>query len=459
MFYMLVNVVMQSWIIGSITLLIVKNDEKTGKYRDTLEVLDEYSQMHSFPTTFHKSLRTQLKLDFDNQEIADEQVLDHFPSSTRRKVLRRLYLSYLNRTSLMRGVRQQFVDEFLTTCTVEIFCPGEDILERNSIASHLYLLIEGSVETSSKGSVHSGGEFINQFGFFTESPEIESVRTKTICKTLTMSRSAYKMIALDHPGSTGKILQNLLTLSFSSSVVFDLPQPLSRLRAGSVYFDDDDPSANSSFRSNNELTKIQDLVKMHISKQQDEHTTRFLFAASRGDMNTISLMIEQEFDPNSADYDNRTALMVAAMKGNNKVVQKLLDYDADPNLIDMHDSTALYEAVRNCHEDIMDTLLNGDATLSMKESVAASILCQAIYDGHVLLLRRLLKANINVDAVDYDKRAAVHIACAEGNVAALKVLVEYGADLEARDRWGNTAVDQAKSAKATLACEFLASLK
>lgn len=77
----------------------------------------------------------------------------------------------------------------------------------------------------------------------------------------------------------------------------------------------------------------------------------------------------------------------------------------------------------------------------------------------VILLRRLLKAGINVDAVDYDKRAAVHIAAAEGNVAALKVLVEDGANLDARDRWGNTASEEEKSAKATLAREFLTTLK
>lgn len=467
MIYMLINVVMQSWIIGSITLLIVKNDEKTGNYRDTLEVLDEYSKMHSFPKRFHKSLRTQLKLDFDNQEVADEHVLKHFPTSTRRKVLRRLYLPYLKRTGLMRGVRQQFVDEFLTTCTVEIFCPGEDILERNSISSHLYLLVEGRVGAEGRGEDRSGGGFINQFGFFTESPEIERVRTKTICKTLTMSRSAYKMISQDHPGSAGKILQNLLAISFSSSDVFNLPQPLSRLRAGSVFFVDDDPpsrtgserDASASPQSNEELIKIQDLVRMHISKQHDDHTTRFLFAASRGDINTISLMTEQGFDPNSSDYDSRTALMVAAMKGNTEVVKKLLDYNADPNLTDMHGSTALYEAARNGNEEVMEKLVKGGAELCMKESLAASILCQAIYVGDVILLRRLLKAGINIDAVDYDKRAAVHIAAAEGNVAALKVLVEYGANLDARDRWGNTASEEAKSAKATLAGEFLSTLK
>jgi ankyrin repeat protein len=81
----------------------------------------------------------------------------------------------------------------------------------------------------------------------------------------------------------------------------------------------------------------------------DDQTTRFLFAASRGDKNLISRICDQGFDPNSSDYDCRIALMVASMKGNTDTVKILLSYKADPNLVDVHGSTALYDAVKNGH--------------------------------------------------------------------------------------------------------------
>ena len=80
------------------------------------------------------------------------------------------------------------------------------------------------------------------------------------------------------------------------------------------------------------LSSVQDLVEMHINRQKDDHTTRFLFAASRDDVATIRLMCDQGFDPDSADYDSRTALMVASMKGNVDAIEKLLEYGADPHL-------------------------------------------------------------------------------------------------------------------------------
>jgi hypothetical protein len=70
---MLLNIVIAAWIIGSITLLIVKGDEKTGEYRDSLETLKQYGEMHDFDDSFMRKLKAQLKLGFQNREISDEQ--------------------------------------------------------------------------------------------------------------------------------------------------------------------------------------------------------------------------------------------------------------------------------------------------------------------------------------------------------------------------------------------------
>lgn len=146
---MLLNVVLASFIIGSITLLIVKGDEKTGVYREALQVLYKYSALHNFDKKQTKRLKNQLKLDFENKEVADEQVLQFFPAGVRRKILRRLYMPSLLETRLMKGTRQQFVDTFLSLCSVETFSPGEELLVRGSISSDLYLLLEGNVEIPS----------------------------------------------------------------------------------------------------------------------------------------------------------------------------------------------------------------------------------------------------------------------------------------------------------------------
>lgn len=306
--YMILNVVIMAWVIGSITLLIVKNDQKTGLYRDTMHVLHKYATLHDFDKELTKKLKNQLQLDFENREIADEQVLQFFPAGVRRRVLRRLYLQPLLNTELMRGTRNQFVDAFLSLCKVEVFSPGDELLQRGAVSTELYLLLDGSLEVTSSGdwdaslrgardsdfvtSVWSTadstevdsvrgkkrmipkGEFINEIGFFTESPRMDAIRTRSVCKILTMSRSDYRSLCADHPGSAGRVLANLLAKV----------QKLRMEKVMSSRFDRESEADVAQAEVHVEHTKnvVEDLIKMHINKQKDEHTTRFCFAASRG---------------------------------------------------------------------------------------------------------------------------------------------------------------------------------
>lgn len=507
--YMFLNMVMTSWIIGSITLLVVKNDEKNGEYRNNLHLLDEYATMNNFDDGIRKRLKMQLKLDFNSREISDENVLQHFPGTLRRKVIRQLYYPILSETNLMKDVRQVFVDTFLTSCSVELFGPGEDLVQRGTIPNDLYLLVDGAVRVTSSSTIsaetidrqgnsvvagsvgesdyhsHGGplvwkeinaGDFVNDIAFFTESPSVETIRTTCICKTLTMPKAVYKTIASEHMGSIHIILENLLAKAQKTAAAqgratkVALSKRLEYLKAGSTFnvmgsskdIDESETDLTdtvASAQAEAALTSVEDLITMHINKLKDDHTTRFLFAASREDLPTLRLMLNHGIDPDNADYDRRNALMVASMNGNAETVALLLEHHANPNMTDVHGTSALYEAVKGNHEHCMTILQKSGGSLCLSEDAAATKLCQCVFDGDIMLLSRLCKAGINLNAGDYDRRRAVHIAASEGNMAALRVLVEFGADLSVKDRWNQTAEDEAKNAKATKILDYFETLK
>ncbi|KAL3937147.1 MAG: hypothetical protein SGARI_002264, partial [Bacillariaceae sp.] len=504
MFYMFCNMVIASWIIGSITLLVVKGDEKNGEFRSNLQLLDEYATLNNFDEGIRKRLKTQLKLDFNSREVSDENVLQHFPGTLRRKVIRQLYYPTLSNTNLMKNVRQMFVDSFLTSCSVELFGPGEELVQRGNIPNDLYLIVDGTVKVSTStylpsesfdkngNSVTGGsiadsdarmsggpvlwreigaGGFINDIAFFTESPCVETIRTTSICKTLTMPKHVYKAIAGDHPGSVSIILENLLskarTLAKSQGKQQEvkLSRRLEYLKAGSTFNIVQPGSPQDSKEDTSEievddtieqaqaqatLTNVEDLINIHINKLKDDHTTRFLFAASREDLPTLRLMLNNGIDPDSADYDRRNALMVSSMNGNSETVSLLLEHHANPNMTDVHGTTALYEAVKGNHIECMKILQQHGGDMCLSEDAAATKLCQCVFDGDIVMLSRLCQAGIDVNAGDYDRRTAIHIAASEGNMAAIKVLVKSGADLNVRDRWNQNIEDEAKSAKATM---------
>lgn len=307
--YMILNVVLMAWVIGSITLLIVKNDEKTGLYRETMHVLHKYAALHNFDKDLTKKLKNQLRLDFENREVSDEQVLQFFPAGVRRRVLRRLYLETLINTDLMRGTRNQFVDAFLSLCKVEVFSPGDELLQRGAVSSELYLVLDGSLEVVSSGNVDTSlstrdgdfvasvwsmadstemgsvsgrkrlipkGEFVNEIGFFTESAQMDTIRTRSVCKILSMAKADWKQLSAEYPGSACRVLANLL------SKVQAIPKK--SVMHTSSYLDGETEADIAQAEVHVEHTRVvvEDLIKMHINKQKDDHTTCFCFAASRG---------------------------------------------------------------------------------------------------------------------------------------------------------------------------------
>lgn len=69
-------------------------------------------------------------------------------------------------------------------------------------------------------------------------------------------------------------------------------------------------------------------------------------------------------------------------------------------------------------------------------------LCFSASKGDLNEVRRMLSVGINVNSADYDGRTALHTAVAENQVQAAQFLVLCGADLNRRDNWGNTPLDE-----------------
>jgi hypothetical protein len=144
-------------------------------------------------------------------------------------------------------------------------------------------------------------------GFFTESAESDTIRTRTACKVLVMSRSHYKDIAADHPGSAGIILRNLLDkygYGDRRKILNQMNSLAQNSRKISLSWSPDVDDAQDEVHEEKTVPAIQELIEMHIIKQKNEHTTWFCFAASRGDTVTISTMCDQGFDPNSSDCEH-----------------------------------------------------------------------------------------------------------------------------------------------------------
>jgi DNA-binding transcriptional ArsR family regulator len=58
-------------------------------------------------------------------------------------------------------------------------------------------------------------------------------------------------------------------------------------------------------------------------------------------------------------------------------------------------------------------------------------------------VRRIIANGGGPSACDYDRRSALHLACCEGHVEMVRYLLDAGADVEAKDRFGGSPLDDA----------------
>ena len=98
--------------------------------------------------------------------------------------------------------------------------------------------------------------------------------------------------------------------------------------------------------------EVQALLREHGARLRGEGSAvKICEAAAKGDLNTLTVLVENGVDTALGDYDGRTALHLAASEGQVSVLHYLLDQDPplDVNCVDRVGGTPLEDAVRHGH--------------------------------------------------------------------------------------------------------------
>jgi len=124
-------------------------------------------------------------------------------------------------------------------------------------------------------------------------------------------------------------------------------------------------------------------------------------------------------------------------------------------------STSVNHALRRMYAADMHLVMG-----KLKQEEAAvrnDLICNFIQhaaDGNLDAVEHMLaRGEIEVNAADYDKRTPLHLAVCNGHLAVVRCLIEkYGADIQVRDRFSNTPVDDALREKHVQIVTYLGSL-
>eukprot|EP00943_MAST-04B_sp_MAST-4B-sp1_P005289 g5289.t1 len=225
--------------------------------------------------------------------------------------------------------------------------------------------------------------------------------------------------------------------------------------------------------------------------------TPLMYAASRGHIEVVKILVEANVDIDDVNKENMTALYLAAREGWYHVVVYLLEVGANVNQSATTKRTPLFCALMNDHCNIVKYFINNtDADIEGRDSslntiwheIAAcnSLNCFQLFvelyndnaetndnnkimsygremkrlidlnclnnigqhpihlaasEGHSEILKLMLSINCKlIDLPQHDGNTALHIACARGHLNVVEILLEFNCNVNAIGSNGRTAL-------------------
>eukprot|EP00803_Ostreobium_quekettii_P005432 evm.model.scf_593.6 EVM.evm.TU.scf_593.6 scf_593:38359-53547(-) len=171
---------------------------------------------------------------------------------------------------------------------------------------------------------------------------------------------------------------------------------------------------------------------------QDSTSQELLAAASDGDTNAVSRLLQAGADPNATDSRGNTALILATANGHVSIVRLLLDAGADIDQQGQNELTPLAAAASLGEVSVLRFLIERGADLEKRDEHGDTPLILAIISADLASVRALLSGGAEVDGKGEERWTPLLIAANQGLGRIVKLLLESGADIEARTAFGST---------------------
>ncbi|XP_060527199.1 ankyrin repeat domain-containing protein 17-like isoform X2 [Cylas formicarius] len=192
-----------------------------------------------------------------------------------------------------------------------------------------------------------------------------------------------------------------------------------------------------------------EVVELLLTRQANkEHRnisdyTPLSLAASGGYVNIIKLLLSHGAEINSRTGSKLgiSPLMLAAMNGHTAAVKLLLDMGSDINAqIETNRNTALTLACFQGRHEVVSLLLDRKANVEHRAKTGLTPLMEAASGGYVDVGRVLLDkgADVNATPVPSSRDTALTIAADKGHVRFVELLLCRGAQVEVKNKKGNS---------------------
>lgn len=502
--FVMLNIWLLANIVGGISALASMSDTDMAENRKKIRSFERMLAEERISPDVVVATREYLRLSLESARAN----VDSLPASVRLSIREQRFGDALASLPLSRGLSRRFIAQCVGRVSEDAFVAGLTILRADDIPNRLCIILEGSASlqicptaatppessyasqasTKPEGQVETvailqPGASFGAEGFLCSVRQPWSIRARTLLRVITLDEDDRRILERTFPSDWHKLRSNLYASTdelcqaadkLAATCANSVPA-LRRLReaAAQVVANQSNHVSEVVAHVRAERTKLGTLrmslepasrvstaaalqfaaearrvvedIGRDSTRALEALSTQVCHLAGSGDERGLTRLLELvpiTDIPN--DYDGRAGLHLAAAGGHDRCVTELLRGRAQVNILDRFGRTPLAEAVLNAHDATLELLLEHDAQLGLADCEMANRLCDAALNSDCALIRRYLKAGANPNAADYDQRTCLMLAAAGGDLGICRMLIEHKAAIDARDRWGHCALDEAK---------------
>nr|GLL38144.1 potassium channel KAT3-like isoform X1 [Ipomoea trifida] len=213
-FYMLFNIGLTAYLIGTMTNLIVHSAVRTFTMRDGINNTLRYARKNRLPEGLKDQMLAHVTLKFKTAEL-QQQVLEDLPKAIRSAIAQHLFCSTLENTYLFKDVSEDFILQLVCELKAEYFPPKVDIIIQNEIPTDFYVIVSGEVDvlayingTEQFLSKLKSTEMAGEVGVIFNIPQPFTVRSRRLSQVIRISHHHFKQLLQPLTEDGKKILSN-----------------------------------------------------------------------------------------------------------------------------------------------------------------------------------------------------------------------------------------------------------
>ncbi|KAJ3019819.1 UNVERIFIED_CONTAM: hypothetical protein HDU68_010490 [Siphonaria sp. JEL0065] len=164
-------------------------------------------------------------------------------------------------------------------------------------------------------------------------------------------------------------------------------------------------------------------------------------AAQYGHLALVKKFVESGANKIAGNFELNTPIHLAASYGHTAIVDYLLDQGVDVDVLNYYQRNPLHLAVDNDCLDTVRLLISRGSSLNLVDNVGRwTPLLMACGGGFKQVASLLLEKGANVDALDKCGKSALHLAAEKGCKEIVRELLQYSANVNSRSSIGWTPI-------------------